>query len=859
MKGTIRTPKNWRLAQAACSLLLVVMLSGLLPALRASAAVRGLSAIAAAPVANDDSGPGFVTDEDTAFTLADVLANDTDPDSDTLFVDSFDISGTIGLVTFALPSPGGTLDPTFDGDGRITTDFFGNYDIGQALAVQPDGKIVVAGYADNGGDFDFALVRYNPDGSLDTSFDGDGRVITNFFGYWDQAQAIVLQPDGKLVAAGYADGDGNEDFALARYNPDGSLDTSFDGDGRVTTDFWGSDDHIQALALQPDGKLVAAGYADYTSSYDFILARYNSDGSLDTSFDSDGRLVTDFFGEPDRAYALAQQPDGKIVVSGFACNGGPCDIALARYNPDGSLDTSFDDDGMLTTNFFGRDEIAYALALQPDGKLVAAGYAWDGNDHYFALVRYNPDGSLDVSFNGDGRVTTDFGAWDRAYAIILQPDGKLVAAGDVDNGNDSDFALARYNPDGSLDTSFDGDGRVTTDFGSSADAAYALARQPDGKLIAAGFAGNGFTSDFALARYEDGSSSFFYDPNGQFEWLASGEVATDTFTYVVSDGALTDTATVSVTVLGVNDAPLLTPIGSQAGDELALISFDANASDPDLSDILAFSLDPGAPSGAVIDPASGAFTWTPTEAQGPGLYTVTVRVTDDSASALDDSETIQIAVNEVNIAPAADAGADQTADEGQVVQFSGSYVDPGRQLSVTSHPGRSSSALSVNVVTALAVAWDFGDGASASGTLTPTHTYADDGIYTVTLVVTDDLGGVGMDTLLVTVANVAPALTPIANQRVMAGASLSVTATYNDPGLLDTHTAVIDWGDGFTETISLPAGSQALPLQHTYAAAGRYTVTITLTDDGSVDTAAFIVIQFGHRLYLPCIAKERRQ
>jgi uncharacterized delta-60 repeat protein len=366
--------------------------------------------------------------------------------------------------------------------------------------------------------------------------------------------------------------------------------------------------------------------------------------------------------------------------------------------------------------------------------LVAGGSGGD-----FALARYNPDGSLDASFGGDGKVTTDFFDYDTAYALVVQPDGKLVAAG----GSGGDFALARYNPDGSLDTSFDGDGKLTTHFVGGA-SAFSLAVQPDGKLAAAGFTDNGSTFDFALARYTtSGSGSFFYDPNGQFDWLAEGEVATDTFTYGF-DGALTDTATVSITVIGINDIPF------------------------------------------------------------------------------------------------ADAGLDQTAEEGQSVAFHGAYVDPDASL-----PN-------------IEMAWDFGDGESLTGTLTSTHSYADNGLYTVTLIVTDDLGGVGIDTLLITVSNVAPALDPIADQSLVAGELLTLTTAFADPGTLDAHTAVIAWGDGFTETIPLLAGAQVIPLQHTYAAAGNYTATITLADDdGGVDGLTFQVnvSPAGFKTWLPVVLK----
>uniref|UniRef100_A0AAU2K1G8 Calcium-binding protein n=1 Tax=Streptomyces sp. NBC_00049 TaxID=2903617 RepID=A0AAU2K1G8_9ACTN len=374
----------------------------------------------------------------------------------------------------------GDLDTSFDTDGKVTTDFGGAFDRAAGVAVQPDGKIVTAGIGGSGGDF--ALTRYNTDGTLDTSFDTDGKVTTDFIGAFDQAFDLVLQADGKIVAAGGSGGD----FTLARYNADGSLDTSFDTDGKVTTDVTGSVDQAFSVALQADGKIVAAGRGDS----DFGLARYNADGSLDTSFDTDGKVTTDFTGSFDQAFSVAVQADGKIVAAGR----GDSDFGLARYNADGSLDTSFDTDGKVTTDFTGGADQAFSVALQADGKIVAAG----GRSGDFALARYNADGSLDTSFDTDGQLTTDFtDPNDLASAVVVQPDGRIVAAGQ----SDRDFALARYNANGSPDTSFDTDGQLITDFTGASDGAFAVALQSDGKIVAAGRS----DTDFALARYQNGT------------------------------------------------------------------------------------------------------------------------------------------------------------------------------------------------------------------------------------------------------------------------------------------------------------------------------------------------------------------
>jgi uncharacterized delta-60 repeat protein len=403
------------------------------------------------------------------------------------------------LITSSAQATPGALDSSFGAGGKVTTAIGPTYDQASALALQPDGKLIAAGISYNGSDRDFALVRYNPNGSLDTSFNGTGKVTTAIGPGDDWAEAVALQPDGKLVVAGYSWNGSDYDLALVRYNPNGSLDTSFNGTGKVTTAIGPASDGADALALQPDGKLVAAGFSWNGSDWDFALVRYHPDGSLDTSLNGTGKVTTPI-GLSSVADALTLQSDGKLVLAGYSSIG-PNVFALARYNPDGSLDTSFNGTGKVTTAIGGDDDVANALALQPDGKLVAAGYTKGGTQYSFALARYNPDGSLDTSFNGTGKVTTRIGLSNQAYALALQPDGKLVAAGSSYNSSNDDFALARYKPDGSPDTNFNGTGKVTTPIGPGGDDAKALVLQPDGKLVAAGYSWNGSNYDFALARY----------------------------------------------------------------------------------------------------------------------------------------------------------------------------------------------------------------------------------------------------------------------------------------------------------------------------------------------------------------------
>jgi uncharacterized delta-60 repeat protein len=418
----------------------------------------------------------------------------------------------------------GSLDSTFGGDGRVTTDIMGHVDYASGVVLQADNKIVVAGYSWNGSTYDFTLARYNPDGSLDSGFDGDGKVSTDF-GRSDYAYAIIRTGD-KLVVAGKASNGSNDDFALARYNADGSLDTSFGTLGKVMTDFLSGLDRGRALLQQADGKLVVTGWAVDGTNYNMALARYNVDGSLDDSFNGNGKVMTDFAGGADYAYGIALDTGNKLVVAGYTLFAGDNDFALARYNADGSLDTSFDVDGMVTTDFNDLSDYGYALARQVDGKLVVAGNVTTIAGTDLALARYDTNGSLDASFDEDGRVVTNlFGSSDQGQAILMQPDGKLVLVGSVDEGRGTDFGIARYYSNGTPDASFDFDGRLSTDINGFDDYAYAAAVQPDGRLVVAGAANNGLYDDFALVRY---------NPNGSLDETFGGDgiVITDYASYV---------------------------------------------------------------------------------------------------------------------------------------------------------------------------------------------------------------------------------------------------------------------------------------------------------------------------------------
>jgi uncharacterized delta-60 repeat protein len=389
----------------------------------------------------------------------------------------------------------GDLDPSFGTDGLVTTDFGSRGDFGLAAAIQQDGKIVAAGNSSAPGVFavDFALSRYSSDGSLDPTFGSGGTVLSDFGAPLDAAFDVLVQPDSRIVAAGIS----GSDFAVARYNPSGSLDPTFGTGGLVTIDF-GASDQATALILQADGKLVAAGFTQVSATFatEWALVRLNPDGSLDTTFGAGGKVTTDF-GSFDVAFDVVLTADAKILVTGRTGN----DFALARYNASGALDSGFGIGGKVTTDLGGSDQ-PFAIALDSAGRAIVAGTT-SGD---FALARYSQNGSLDAGFGVGGTVTTDFdaGSEETAFGVVVHPDGGITTAGGTSAGpGSSTFALARYDSSGNLDPAFGAGGKVTTSFGQPLSNAQDLVLQGDGKVVALGgtvdpAAGTG---DFALARY----------------------------------------------------------------------------------------------------------------------------------------------------------------------------------------------------------------------------------------------------------------------------------------------------------------------------------------------------------------------
>jgi uncharacterized delta-60 repeat protein len=443
----------------------------------------------------------------------------------------------------ALLSVAGTLDPTFGNGGIQSTDING---WANAVAIDrsggpTNGDIYVAGTADDPGVpnlKDFVLARYLPNGQLDTNFGDGGEILTNFGGTPigagnDSATAVAVQRNGRIVVAGSAvvtnsanPNAGAVDFAVARYNPDGSPDTSFGTNGLVAFDFTSlfanrpGADLINALGIDGRNRIVVGGTARDPASglVDFALARLDPSGKLDSNFGSNGLVIGNINNAQglgpgdDTINGLAIDASDNIVVAGSAHDGntGPFDFAVARYLPTGLPDGGFGTFGATVTSFgAGSSAEANAVALGPGGWIVVAGDVFPGGfNESFGLAEYQSNGVLNPAFGNAGKTTTAINNNDHGKAVAFDSAGNVVVAGytfDLTLGAWV-FALARYTPAGALDPTFDPGGRlpgvVTTSLFRNDDEAYALAIQPDGNIVAAGFARqpNGDNS-IALARY----------------------------------------------------------------------------------------------------------------------------------------------------------------------------------------------------------------------------------------------------------------------------------------------------------------------------------------------------------------------
>ena len=404
------------------------------------------------------------------------------------------ITATNAAPTFSPPGFGG-------GTGMVTTTVGTGNSVGNGVTVQADGKVLVAGSSSAG----FTLLRYNSDGSLDTSFNGTGQAVSALGGV---AHSVVVQDDGKIVVAGSS----ASDFGLVRYNADGTLDISFGSGGTVMTAIGAGVDGARSVTLQSDGKILVAGYSRDGTNDDFALVRYNANGSLDTSFGSGGKLTEAFNANNDTANSVVVQSDGKILVAGTSHDGGfSYQSALVRYNGDGSLDSSFGTGGKQVVAVW--TDTAGQISLQSDGKILLAGTA-GGFPYDFHVARLNTDGSPDAGFGSGGTVLIDIGSFDYGKSVIQQTDGRIVVVGQSRPGSHDAFAVARLEANGALDTSFGVNGKLTTDIRTGDDVPTQVALQADGKIVVVGSSWNGSQYDGALVRYNaNGSLDTFSGAN----------------------------------------------------------------------------------------------------------------------------------------------------------------------------------------------------------------------------------------------------------------------------------------------------------------------------------------------------------
>jgi uncharacterized delta-60 repeat protein len=395
----------------------------------------------------------------------------------------------------------GDLDPTFGDGGRVFVDVANDSDTAATVVLQPDGKIVV-GRSNDATDDDFSVLRFNPDGSTDTTFDGDGRTTLDVLAHKGTTRVVLLQADDKIVAAGTIrnTADSRTMFGLARYNADGSLDTGFGAGGVVIHDLGGCCDQVSSVVQQDSGRLVAAGLTDGGASAtpDMAFVRFNTDGSLDRSFGENGAVIINFHESNghDSVQWLVQQPDGTLIATGHATPSNPFnyqDMPVVRLLPDGLPDPTLDGDGRVTIELSdpsgqgpGNVAEAASLASEADGRIVVVG---NGNSNIWAydaetplIARVNSDGSPDTSFGDGGTAWIDLhGA--HLQGIIAEANGPIYLAGDYHN----DHFVARLTWDGKLDASFGvggvaiidaGDGNTNFNAGSAS-----LIRQSDGKIV----------------------------------------------------------------------------------------------------------------------------------------------------------------------------------------------------------------------------------------------------------------------------------------------------------------------------------------------------------------------------------------
>jgi uncharacterized delta-60 repeat protein len=824
----------------------------------------------------------------------------------------------------------GDPDPTFGTGGVVTTDFNNATNIAHGLALQSDGKIILAGEATKTSSSDIAVVRLNPNGSLDTTFGTGGKTTIDLFGSDDRAFSVALQDD-KILLTGDTYNPAVGSFqAVLRLNSNGSRDISFGKSGVVTRPFSDGVGVAFSVGLQPGGKIVTGSYSqNVNGKLGFGFARYNNDGTPDSSFGAGGIVLSPIGSSSSGARAMEVLSDGRFVAVGDVAK----DFAIARYQIDGTLDPTFNAGAPELTNFpfanvLSSRDYAYSLVQQPDGKLLAAGYsdsAFSGDA--FSLARYNLNGNLDSSFGQGGKVLLNLSFAAAATPLALRLDGKILQGGAafVPNATaaHTGAALVQYNPDGSLDTNWGNGGMVLLDIEPNASSAIqAMGVQSDGSIVAAGFINpsfNGFPADhnFAIWRYNpDGTQDLnfgggtggfvFYDFGGtSFQTVGGLSVRSDDRIVISVHGML-----LGLLANGLPD-PAFSTVSSGAGGILALA--------PDGKILTANRQLTGGPNGQphsdfVINRylADGTFddgfgiggiaTFDLGDADTPssiafasdrriviGGYTknysdslmenfAVLRLSDDGTldptfgaggsvcTALDspavptsgDIATQVIIQADGNIALAGITSANDPAHGGS--QYNNFVV--ARYLAATpltarivtpatipeeTKPVKLDGSTSTNSAGPIAkYEWDLNhtscvfhvDSTGPTATITP----SDNGTRHVALRITDAAGVSHTTIATVLVINVPPTIGPLPNLTVGAGGTLTVNGSFTDPGA-DTWKGTVDWGDGSPpQNLTIDASKKTFQATKVFPLPGVYTAIITIQDkDGGIGTASVVV------------------
>jgi uncharacterized delta-60 repeat protein len=412
----------------------------------------------------------------------------------------------IVAVTAATAQPG-TLDQTFSEDGKLTVSLSTANNTANAIAVQPDSKIIIAGTVVNTANADFGVTRYNADGSIDLTFNATGKALVDFNNTFDHCAGMALQPDGKIVLGGYTDNGNGFDFALARLNSNGTPDTTFGIGGKKTAHFEFTV-FANALALQPDGKILIAGFAIGAESNLLTVARFRADGAPDTTFGNQGKIMVPVGEGAAIANAICVQDDQKIVVAGQVMNEAMFrwESLVSRFNANGTPDTDFGTQGHGIVAVPAKDYIVNAIAIEPDGKILTAGVtSTSPSTSKTTLARYLPNGTLDLTFAQDGIGIVPLGPLANQPESMLLLDGKIIVAGSLQQGNADRFVLASFGSDGLPTASFGDNGVTATAFGLQ-DGINAIAVCPDGKIVACGVSFSATVSQFAAARYHTEAS-----------------------------------------------------------------------------------------------------------------------------------------------------------------------------------------------------------------------------------------------------------------------------------------------------------------------------------------------------------------